>query len=229
VDAVLVERPIALRPDEAWRPSASWGSALGRVAKRLLDLGVAGTVLLLLLPLLAAIALLVRRSSPGPVLFRQQRIGKDGRPFELLKFRTMIVNGDEAIHKAYVSALIKGEAGTHDGVFKLADDPRITAIGRGLRKLSLDELPQLINVLRGEMSLVGPRPPLAYEVELYDERARQRLTVPPGVTGLWQVSGRNKLTFQQMIELDLAYIARWSPWLELAIVARTPLALFTGK
>jgi lipopolysaccharide/colanic/teichoic acid biosynthesis glycosyltransferase len=200
-----------------------------RAIKRIFDLVISATALVLLLPLLAAIALAVKLSSPGPVLFRQTRLGEGGRPFDLLKFRTMVAGNRDDAHRAYVAALIKGEAAPQAGVFKLADDPRITPVGRWLRRLSLDELPQLVNVLRGEMSLVGPRPPLPYEVELYDARARRRLSVRPGVTGLWQVSGRNRLTFGEMVELDLQYIARWSPWLDLAIVARTPLALVTGR
>jgi lipopolysaccharide/colanic/teichoic acid biosynthesis glycosyltransferase len=201
----------------------------GRATKRLFDLVVSATALVLLLPLLALIALAVKLTSPGPVLYRQTRVGEGGQPFDLLKFRTMQTGAGDETHRAYVAALIRGEAARQGGVFKLADDPRITPVGRWLRRLSLDELPQLMNVLRGEMSLVGPRPPLPYEVELYDERARQRLSVLPGVTGLWQVSGRNRLTFGEMVELDLQYIARWSPWLDLAIVARTPLALVTGR
>jgi len=212
----------------AERRSARWSSRSAVAFKRVLDVVVAAGVLLLLAPVLLVAALAVRLSSPGPVLFRQSRIGRDGRPFEMLKFRTMYADCDSAAHKAYVAALIRGEADQRGGVFKLADDPRITRVGRWLRKTSIDELPQLINVLRGEMSLVGPRPPLAYEVELYDERAWQRLSVPPGVTGLWQVSGRNKLNFQQMVDLDLEYVARWSPALDLAIAVRTPFVLLLG-
>lgn len=197
--------------------------------KRAFDLVAALALLALLSPVLLIAALCVKLSSPGPVLFRQRRIGQDGRPFEMLKLRTMVANADSAIHQAYVAKLIRGEAGAEGGQFKLAADPRITPVGRWLRKLSIDELPQLVNVVKGEMSLVGPRPPLAYEYELYDERARQRLSVRPGITGLWQVSGRNQLDFHQMVDLDLAYIARWSLWLDLTIVLRTPLALVGGR
>jgi exopolysaccharide biosynthesis polyprenyl glycosylphosphotransferase len=220
---------VAIASDERWAPSARWQHALSRSAKRGFDLAVSATVLIALAPLLLVIALAVRLSSPGPILFRQGRVGKDGRAFEILKFRTMYVDADAAIHRAYVQALVRGRASARGGVFKLKDDPRVTPVGRLLRRFSLDELPQLLNVLRGEMSLVGPRPPLPYEVELYDARALRRLAVVPGLTGLWQVSGRNELDFDQMVDLDLAYIAGWSPWLDLRIVLRTPLVLITGR
>jgi lipopolysaccharide/colanic/teichoic acid biosynthesis glycosyltransferase len=184
---------------------------------------------LVLLPVLLIVAVLVRLSSPGPVVLRQTRIGQDGRAFQMHKFRSMFAGSDPAIHEAYLRGLVRGEATPVDGAYKLADDPRITPVGRVLRRLSLDELPQLFNVLTAEMSLVGPRPPLPYEVDLYDARARRRLSVPPGMTGLWQVSGRSTLDFHQMVDLDLAYIARWSFWLDLSIVARTPRALITGR
>ena len=149
--------------------------------------------------------------------------------FCLYKFRTMFANNDQAIHQAYYRALINGEAKPLDGTFKLTYDPRITPIGRFLRRFSLDELPQLLNVLKGDMSLVGPRPPIPYEVELYRPRERSRLSVIPGITGLWQVSGRNSLNFQQMIDLDLAYIERWSLWLDIQILARTVFVVATGR
>jgi lipopolysaccharide/colanic/teichoic acid biosynthesis glycosyltransferase len=147
----------------------------------------------------------------------------------MYKFRTMFAGSDPAIHQAYIRSLVKGEAEAIGGAFKLSNDPRITPTGRILRRYSLDELPQLFNVLRGDMSLVGPRPPLPYEWDMYDARARLRLSVPPGITGLWQVSGRNVLDFHQMIELDLGYIARWSFWLDLWIVLRTPLVVITAR
>jgi lipopolysaccharide/colanic/teichoic acid biosynthesis glycosyltransferase len=210
---------------EAWMPSKRWDSRFHRLAKRSLDFLAAALALLLLAPLMAIVAALVWRTSPGPILLRQTRIGKDGVPFRMYKFRTMVADSDPALHRAYIRSLVRGQARAHGGAFKLTDDPRITRVGRFLRRLSLDELPQLYNVIRGEMSLVGPRPPLPYEVELYDTRARRRLTVTPGMTGLWQVSGRSRLDFQQMIELDLAYIARWSIWLDLSILCRTPAAV----
>jgi lipopolysaccharide/colanic/teichoic acid biosynthesis glycosyltransferase len=224
----LTDRTLDRPATDPRAPSARWGSPGHRGAKRALDVGVAAGALLLLLPVLALVALLVRASSPGPVVLRQRRVGRGGRPFALLKFRTMYDGSDPAAHREYYRRLVGGRAPAVGGTFKLAADPRVTPVGRRLRRLSLDELPQLVNVLRGEMSLVGPRPPLPYEVELYDARARRRLAAPPGLSGLWQVSGRNRLNFEQMVELDLAYIARWSFWLDLAIVARTPRVLLAG-
>jgi lipopolysaccharide/colanic/teichoic acid biosynthesis glycosyltransferase len=202
-----------------------------RRLKRAIDL--AGSVALLgaLSPVLGVCAAAVRLSSPGPILFRQRRIGRDGRTFEMLKFRTMYENVDQKAHQEYVARLIAGTADRHaaDGtaVFKLVGDRRITPIGHWLRRLSLDELPQLLNVLRGDMSLVGPRPPLPYEVEHYTPRHLERLAVTPGITGLWQVSGRSRTTFEEMIDLDLTYIERWSVPLDLQILLRTlPVVIF---
>ncbi len=200
-----------------------------RLAKRALDLVCATVLLAALVPLLLVVAVLIKLSSPGPILFAQRRIGKDGQPFTMYKFRTMMADNDASIHQAYTRALIKGAAPTHGGVFKLRRDPRVTEVGRILRATSLDEIPQLVNVLQGDMSLVGPRPPLSYEVELYGPRERGRLAVTPGLTGLWQVSGRSALNFQQMIDLDLAYIEHWSIWLDLRILFRTPFVVLTRQ
>jgi lipopolysaccharide/colanic/teichoic acid biosynthesis glycosyltransferase len=199
--------------------------------KRAIDVAGSLTLLGMLSPVLGACAAAVRLSSPGPVLFRQQRIGRDGRPFQMLKFRTMYHNADQTAHQQYVAQLIAGTADAQAAggttVFKLVGDRRITTAGRWLRRLSLDELPQLINVLRGDMSLVGPRPPLPYEVEHYAPRHLGRLTVTPGITGLWQVSGRSRTTFEEMIDLDLTYIERWSVGLDLRILLRTvPVVIF---
>jgi lipopolysaccharide/colanic/teichoic acid biosynthesis glycosyltransferase len=214
-------------------PSEGTASALalggGRQFKRALDLLAATVLLLLILPTLLLIGLLVYLSSPGPILFRQRRIGLNGTSFTLLKFRTMYHGTSSAVHETYYRALIQGTAEATGNTFKLRNDPRITPVGRVLRRLSLDELPQLLNVLRGEMSLVGPRPPLPYEVAEYGPRELGRLAVPPGLTGLWQVSGRAILNFHQMIELDLAYVERWSLWLDLEILLRTPLVVLTGR
>jgi lipopolysaccharide/colanic/teichoic acid biosynthesis glycosyltransferase len=218
--------------DRTARAGASWAevrTATRLTGKRAMDITGASCLLLVLLPILAIIAVLVRCSSTGPILFRQQRVGKGGRVFCLYKFRTMIDDSDPSSHEAYYRMLVAGCGERIGGVFKLANDPRITPIGRMLRRFSLDELPQLLNVLRGEMSLVGPRPPVPYEVELYGARERQRLSVTPGMTGLWQVSGRNMLSFQQMIDLDLVYIDRWSIWLDLLILLRTPVVVVTGR
>ena len=178
---------------------------MGGRAKRAADLALAVPLTLLLAPALAGIAIWVRRDSPGPALFRQRRIGFAGRPFTLLKFRTMVV----------------GAEGMGAGLAVLDGDERITAAGRALRRLSLDELPQLLNVLWGDMSLVGPRPTVAAQVRLYDDRQRRRLLARPGVTGLAQVSGRNAIPWSERIEIDVGYVNRWSMRRDLAILART--------
>jgi exopolysaccharide biosynthesis polyprenyl glycosylphosphotransferase len=200
-------------------------SAAYRITKRLLDVLVAGVLLILLAPVLAVCALLVRLSSRGPILFRQQRVGRGGEVFTFLKFRSMYIDADPALHREYVTAFIKGQAERHehhDGpMYKLVRDPRITPIGHILRRTSLDELPQLWNVLRGEMSLVGPRPPIPYEVEEYGPVELRRLAVKPGITGLWQVSGRSRTTFDQMVALDLAYIRQQSLLMDARILLRT--------
>jgi lipopolysaccharide/colanic/teichoic acid biosynthesis glycosyltransferase len=187
-------------------------------------------------PFFVAIAAAIKATSKGPVFFRQRRIGQHGRPFVFLKFRSMYVGNNPGIHKQYVQQLIAGKAERHQsngngrGVFKLTKDPRITKIGSFLRRTSLDELPQFINVLKGEMSLVGPRPPVPYEVEAYDLWHRSRLLeAKPGITGLWQVSGRSRVTFDEMVRLDLRYARCWTPWLDLQILLRTPGAVLLGE
>ena len=199
-----------------------------RAVKRAIDIVVSTALLVVTLPIQAVIALAVKFSSEGPIVIRQTRIGMDGRPFEFLKYRTMIVGGDSSHHEDYVARLIKGtaESTTDDEVlFKLTHDPRVTRVGRFLRSYSLDELPQLLNVLKGEMSLVGPRPSVPFEVSMYDDWHQRRLEVRPGITGLWQVSGRSKVGFQDMVRLDISYIERWSPLLDLLIVLKTLPAL----
>lgn len=194
------------------------------LAKRALDIFGAVVGLVLLAPLFAAVCALIKLDSHGPCVYVQKRVGRDGRPIRMLKFRTMYDGNSSDIHRKYVTSLIaRGPANLEgqNGSYKLEDDPRITRVGRVLRRTSIDELPQLINVLRGEMSLVGPRPPLDYEVELYAPRHRRRLEVLPGMTGLWQVSGRNRLCFEEMIDLDLAYVDGWSFWFDLRILWRT--------
>jgi lipopolysaccharide/colanic/teichoic acid biosynthesis glycosyltransferase len=180
------------------------------------------------------VAALVKLKSPGPVFFRQSRVGEQGRSFMMLKFRTMHVNNDASMHKQFVSQMIKGVAptggGSKDNAFKIVNDPRVTTIGRLLRKTSLDELPQLWNVLRGDMSLVGPRPPLHYEVEQYKSwHYRRVLEAKPGITGLWQVSGRSRTTFDDMVRLDLRYAKNPSAWADIKILLATPRAVFSGK
>jgi lipopolysaccharide/colanic/teichoic acid biosynthesis glycosyltransferase len=182
------------------------------IAKRALDVAGASVGLLVSAPFLAAAAAAVKLEDRGPVLYRQRRVGKDGGEFDLLKLRTMVV-GAERLGAGY--AVDEG-------------DPRITRAGRVLRRLSIDELPQLWNVVRGDMSLVGPRPTLAYQVERYTDRQRRRLEVLPGITGWAQIHGRASLPWDERIELDVWYVERRSFWLDLRILARTPFALFTG-
>ena len=205
------------------------------VIKRSMD--IAGSLLMLVLcaPLLLVIAALVKASSRGPVLFRQQRVGQYGRRFTFLKFRSMRVGNDSSVHQEYVTKLIAGHAervqASADGkcVYKLANDNRITRVGMFLRKTSLDELPQFFNVLKGDMSLVGPRPPIPYELAAYQTWHRRRvLEVKPGITGLWQVTGRSRVKFDDMVRLDLRYATSWSPWLDLKILLRTPSAVIKG-
>lgn len=207
-----------------------------QTAKRLIDITGSASLLILLSPLFAAIALLVKLTSKGPTIFRQERLGQLGRRFPFLKFRTMYTNNDPKIHKDYIQRYISGQAHRIDAgeaqtvVYKIKEDPRVTPVGRLLRKTSLDELPQLWNVLIGEMSLVGPRPPLPYEFEIYDIWHRRRvLEVRPGVTGLWQVSGRSRTCFDDMVRLDLRYTQSWSLWLDLKILMATPRAVLSGE
>ncbi|HZI19580.1 MAG TPA: sugar transferase [Pyrinomonadaceae bacterium] len=205
-----------------------------RLAKRASDILISASALLLLSPLWLLIAALVKLDSRGPVLYRQERVGMDGRVFLFLKFRTMRTGADDAEHREYQRRYIAGARDTNLGdttrpVYKLRSDPRITRVGRVLRRLSLDELPQLLNVLRGEMSVVGPRPPIPYEVEAYALWHRRRLDMKPGLTGLWQVSGRNRLSFDEMVRLDLYYIENWSLWLDLKIILRTLPVMLRGE
>jgi len=222
----------ALYPDLA----SGDGRKSSRMMKRAMDVTGSLAALLIFSPLFLVIAALVKLTSKGPVLFRQVRVGQFGKPFTFLKFRSMYVNNDASKHQEYVKQLIAGQAdrkggdGASEGVFKLTDDPRITEIGKFLRRTSLDELPQFFNVLIGEMSLVGPRPPISYEVEAYDLWHRRRLLeAKPGITGLWQVNGRCRVEFDEMVRLDLQYAKTWSPWLDVKILARTPKAMVVGE
>jgi len=246
---------ITVASDDAWGKSAAWhrthtttGVAdmsifrrtladsrprMDRYAlvKRTLDYAVALLAVLLTLPVWAAVALAIKLDSRGPVFFRQTRVGKDGRLFTVYKFRTMHVNNDDSIHRAYMAALMAdGEASemvNGTPVFKLQNDPRVTRAGRILRKTSLDELPQLLNVLRGEMSLVGPRPALPYEVEQYQPWQRARLNATPGITGLWQVYGRSRVTFEEMVRMDITYTETRSLGQDLKLIVLTvPVMVF---
>ena len=221
-----------LYPDLARRDNSK---KLFCVIKRIMDIAGSALALLLTAPVLLAIALAIKLTSKGPVLFRQKRVGQYGDQFVFLKFRSMHINNDSSVHKQYVTQMIAGNAqrnptnGNGNGVYKLTKDSRITRVGAFLRRTSLDELPQFINVLRGEMSLVGPRPAIAYEVEAYDIWHRRRvLEAKPGITGLWQVNGRCRVKFDEMVRLDLRYAKTWSPWLDLKILLRTPVAVVFG-
>lgn len=211
---------------------------LPRFLKRCIDLFGVFLAMIIFSPFFLIIPVLIRLTSKGPVFFRQERIGQLGNKFVFLKFRSMYVDCDDSIHREYTAKLIAGKinrdqgqaGGNGHGVYKLLDDPRVTPLGRFLRKTSLDEIPQFLNVLKGEMSLVGPRPPIPYEFEKYDIWHRHRiLRVKPGITGLWQVKGRSSTSFDEMVRLDLKYIREWSPWLDIKLLLQTPWAVLKGK
>jgi exopolysaccharide biosynthesis polyprenyl glycosylphosphotransferase len=208
-------------------------SDFARGTKRISDILIAATTLAVFSPFWLLIALLIKLDSKGPVFYAQERVGMDGRIFVVYKFRTMRMDADSEIHREYQRKFIAGDAEANVGdaekpAYKLRNDPRITRVGRLLRRLSLDEIPQLFNVLRGDMSIVGPRPPIPYEVEAYELRHRKRLDMKPGLTGLWQVSGRNRLPFEEMVKLDLFYIENWSLLFDLKIILRTVLVMLRG-
>ena len=198
-------------------------STLNVRAKRAFDLLVGGTIILVGLPLWATIAILIKVTSEGPVFHMQERVGKYGRLFGMYKFRTMVTDADEQLKDLMAANEADGP------LFKMRNDPRVTSVGRWLRRFSFDEFPQLINVMKGEMSLVGPRPPLARETVQYSSNDWRRLEVPPGMTGLWQVSGRSNLAFRDMVRLDVYYIDNWSVTLDLALLARTLPAMLSAR
>ncbi|MGA2988161.1 MAG: sugar transferase [Terriglobia bacterium] len=204
--------------------------------KRSMDIAGSLFALVLASPLLIVISVIIKLTSKGPILFRQERVGQYGRTFTFLKFRSMYVTNDHTIHQEYVKRLISGstdlaqENGQNLQVYKLTNDPRITPFGRFLRKTSLDEMPQFLNVLSGSMSLVGPRPPVPYEFESYEIWHRQRLAaVKPGITGQWQVGGRSRTTFDEMVRMDLKYARSWTVWGDIQILSRTPRAVLSGE
>ncbi len=222
-----------LYPDQATEGQSSGLSAL---IKRAMDIVGSALALLFLAPAFAVIAALIKVGSKGPVFFRQQRVGYHGKSFTFLKFRSMQVNNDSTAHKEFVTNLITGKSegngsnGSGAGVYKMAYDPRITPIGAFLRRTSLDELPQFFNVLKGDMSLVGPRPAIPYEVAAYETWHRRRvLEAKPGITGMWQVHGRSRVKFDDMVRLDIRYAKAWSPWLDVKILAQTPRAVVSGN
>jgi exopolysaccharide biosynthesis polyprenyl glycosylphosphotransferase len=189
------------------------------VLKRLLDVVVSGTAILLLLPVLLVIGLAVRLDSPGPAIFRQERVGRNGSTFTMLKFRSMAIDAEERL------AALRAQNEGAGLLFKMKDDPRVTRVGRFIRKYSLDELPQLWNVLVGDMSLVGPRPPLRREVDGYESHVHRRLYIKPGLTGMWQVNGRSDLSWDESVRLDLYYVENWSLTGDLVILWRTARVL----
>lgn len=218
-------------------------SAIYFVAKRIIDLLAIGLAGIWLLPLFLIITVLIKLDSPGPAFFIHERVGvrrtKSGgkvvwgiRKFPMFKFRSMLHNADQSLHQQHVKAYVLGDLTESEGdgaTFKLTNDPRITRFGRFLRKTSLDELPQLINVLRGEMSLVGPRPVPEYEVAYYDDQHYERLTVLSGMTGLWQIEGRGDVSFTEMIDLDIRYVQNCSIWLDIKILLLTIPATMAGR
>ena len=230
-----VRHPAPAIPRQASVPATPPAVAIAPVpgpraaVTRALDIVLTLAGLVVAGPVLAAGWLLARVSSPGPGLFRQQRLGRDGTPFTMLKLRTMRVNCDDAQHRRYVRGMLSGEqSAQQEGMYKLTGDPRITRVGAFLRKTSLDELPQLINVLRGDMSLVGPRPVLGYEAEMYRPADQLRFAVRPGITGLWQVSGRSRLSMREALDLDSDFVRHYSVSQYLSILARTVPALLKG-
>jgi lipopolysaccharide/colanic/teichoic acid biosynthesis glycosyltransferase len=212
----------------AGRGSLSLAHAVDLAVKRLIDVTVSSVALVFLSPFLFVVAVLVKCSGPGRALFRQTRVGVDQEPFTMYKFRTMHDGSDATLHQDYVQRMLAGDVVPEDGLYKLPNDPRVTRIGSFLRRCSIDELPQLFNVLRGDMSLVGPRPCIPYEVERLPQWAASRFGVRPGVTGLWQVSGRNRLTMLEGLRLDLEYVAHRNLWMDLVILAKTVHAVVEG-
>jgi lipopolysaccharide/colanic/teichoic acid biosynthesis glycosyltransferase len=234
---VKVDSPVASAPPRTKSRPDSGPSAVARrsrpvavAAKRGLDLVGATVLLLVLAPLLVMVSLAVKLGSGGPVLFRQPRLGRGLEPFTVLKFRTMRPDASPDVHRDHIARLAGGTAPAGpQRLTKLVEDPRVTGVGRVLRRLSLDELPQLVNVLRGEMSLVGPRPAIEYELDHYAATDFDRFLMRPGMTGLWQVSGRSELGFREMLDLDVSYVRHWSLALDAKILARTPFAVLRGS
>lgn len=213
------------REDDVYEKFASGHSI--PVWKRAIDIIGSFFGLIILSPLLLFIAALIKIISPGSVFFRQERIGKSGKVFTLFKFRTMKENNDSTVHSKYLKELINGDSSEEKPMMKIDNDPRIIPLGNFIRSTCLDELPQLFNVLRGDMSLIGPRPPIPYEAEEYLRWHTRRFDITPGLTGLWQVSGKNRTTFKEMIRLDIKYAAERSFWLDLKILFRTPLVVIS--
>ena len=202
----------------------NWTPMICNIKKRILDVAVATGLLIVLSPLLALIGMLIKCDSPGPALFRQTRVGMGGRLFGMWKLRTFCVDAEKQ------QAELENMNEMHGGIiFKIKNDPRLTRMGRYIRKASIDEIPQLWNVLTGEMSMVGPRPPLPHEVERYLPSERKRLSVLPGITCIWQVSGRSEIPFKKQVEMDMAYIQSQSLWLDISLIIKTIPAVLSGR
>lgn len=203
------------------------------VAKRLLDVTLAVILFVLLIPLMVVVGAVVAFDSPGPVLFKQKRVGQNGVHFYIYKFRSMCNNADAGVHRAAVQRFMQGERLNHtrttDVPYKLGDDKRITRVGKFIRRTSLDELPQLWNIIIGDMSFVGPRPPVPYEVEMYNQQAMKRLLGKPGLTGPWQVYGRGTVSYSKMVEMDIDYLSNRSIWYDLKLIVLTGPAALRGK
>ena len=223
----MIDRsPLPVVPTSIRTVQVGWRLAV----KRVLDLVVAAVLLVVTAPIQAACAIAILLESGRPVLYRSQRVGRGHRPFEMLKLRSMVDGADDATHREFIAQAMSASGPSSSGPTrpKLQDDPRVTKVGRFLRRSSLDELPQLVNVIRGDMSLVGPRPDVPYSVDHYEPRHHRRFVVLPGMTGLWQVAGRSSVDVRQMLELDLVYVERWSLGLDLWILVRT-LPLVVSK
>jgi lipopolysaccharide/colanic/teichoic acid biosynthesis glycosyltransferase len=227
----MVNYPLSTRLSGRTLESAVTDEVSGRPLKRVFDIAAAAILLLLALPIFLVITLLVRVTSPGPALFRQMRLGRGEGTFTMLKFRTMYVDCSDELHQEYVRNLLSGPPtdGASDELYKLADDPRVTRLGSFLRSTSLDELPQLINVLRGDMSIVGPRPVLPFEAEMFRGEQRRRFAVRPGLTGLWQVSGRSRISFLDQLAIDARYVRDQSFWLDVKILLLTVPTLLSRR
>lgn len=230
----LVRQQLAVSLDEARGLRIRRRSWFEKAVKRSIDVVVSLLVLVIGFPFFLAIAILIKITSKGPVFFKQVRVGRDGAYFVLYKFRTMREGHDDTAHREFTRNFINGN-GAHasldqngDNVFKLTDDPRITGVGNFLRRVSLDELPQFINILKGEMTIVGPRPCLPYEYECYKDWHKQRVKVKPGLTGLWQVKGRSKVSFDEMVRLDLYYIEYWTLMMDVKIMLNTLPVMLAG-
>lgn len=230
LDLTTLEKHLEAAENFSLRIGKLEHSELQLVGKRAMDFILATLGLLIGAPIFGIIALFVKITSPGPVFFRQTRLGENGVPFTFYKFRTMQHNNDEAVHRSFAQNFINGRMLTRKGarIYKMVRDPRVTRLGEFLRRSSLDEIPQLWNVVRGEMSLVGPRPPIHYELDHYQDWHKDRLRAKPGLTGLWQVSGRSRVPFDEMVMLDLHYITNWSLLLDLKIMLKTLPVLLKG-